>query len=109
MSRIIGRPLEKFEHIDHINGDGLDNRRDNLRICTRTENVRCQRKRTKPTSSRFKGVTWHKNHRYWQAAIRKNGERTYLGWFKGEEEAARAYDKAAKRLHGDFASLNFPQ
>lgn len=108
LSRMLERPLEDGEAVDHISGVGLDNRRNNLRLCSRAENVRHQSKRSAPTSSVFKGVCLHKRMRKWQASIRKNNQRTYLGWFDKEEDAARAYDHAALELHGYFALLNFP-
>lgn len=108
MAHIMGRPLSNGEQIDHINGCGLDNRRCNLRICVQTENIRNQRKRTTPTSSRFKGITWNTFWCKWQAAIKKNGHRHHLGRFDSEEMAAKVYDAAAIQLHGEFAHLNFP-
>lgn len=88
--------------VDHINGDGLDNRRENLRIATRKQNAQNRRKH-KPTSSRFIGVYWHRYGKRWVAEIR--GE--HLGMFTSEEAAARAYDAAARSKYGEFASLNF--
>lgn len=93
--------------VDHINGDPLDNRRCNLRLATLGENARNMRSRG--GSSRFKGVTWHRPSASWYAFIRKDYKRTFLGCFRDEEEAARAYDVAARTLHGEFARLNFPR
>ena len=87
--------------IDHINGDGLDNRRENLRICTPVQNCANQKK-TRGTS-RFKGVCEHGVNQ-WRARI----AREELGYFDSEEEAAKAYDRAAFEKWGEFARLNFP-
>ena len=92
--------------IDHINGSSLENRRKNLRPCTIKENQR-NRVSQKNSSSRFKGVCWHKNRKKWQAEIRCEDKFIYLGSFDNEIEAAKAYDKKAKELFGDFAKTNF--
>lgn len=90
--------------VDHINGNQLDNRRCNLRICTHAQNTRNR----KPHGSlpRFKGVK--AVDRRWCAQIMVNGIETYLGRFDSAVAAARAYDAAARRLHGEYARLNFP-
>ncbi len=89
---------------DHKNGDGLDNRRSNLRICTRSQNNMNQIK-TKG-SSRFKGVSWNKQKERWSSQIQKNGKSSYLGIFDDEEEAALTYNNAAQEMFGEFARLN---
>lgn len=91
--------------VDHKNGDTLDNRRCNLRVCTRAENQHNQRAQS-GKSSTFKGVVWNKANGKWVAQIRFSGERRYLGSFCSELEAARAYDHAAVTLHGEFAKIN---
>lgn len=94
--------------VDHINGNQLDNRKSNLRICTQAENVCNNRRLRKGKSSHlFKGVHLSRSGR-WVAQIQKNGKIYHLGTFDSEFDAARAYDKKAKELHGEFASLNFP-
>ena len=92
--------------VDHINGNGLDNRRSNLRPADRSHNLANSRKRA-DTSSRFKGVYFCRANGRWAAEATK-GKKQFLGYHDAEEDAARAYDAAARRLFGEFASLNFP-
>ena len=93
--------------VDHINHDGLDNRKKNLRLCTHLENLRNARP-SRGGSSEYKGVYWHKGSKKFVAQIAFKAKRIWLGYFKNEIEAAKAYDKAAKKFFGEFAFLNFP-
>ncbi len=98
--------LTGWSYVDHVNGDGLDNRRCNLRPADQPRNGQ-NRGASALNTSGYKGVTWHKGGRKWMAQIVAEGQRYYLGLFVDPLEAARAYDAAARRLHGQFARLNF--
>ena len=104
MHRIILNPGPGLE-ADHIDGDGLNNQRINLRVATRSQNG-CNR-RTQRGTSKYKGVYWNKCNRKWMTRIMKEGSRLFLGLFFNEIEAALAYDRAARELFGDFARTNF--
>lgn len=93
--------------VDHRNRDGLDNRRENLRLATYSQN-NCNKLKRKNTSSQFTGVCFNKLGRRWVGYINHKGKRIFLGYFDSEIEAAKAYDAAARKYHGEFARLNFP-
>lgn len=107
MEAHLGRYLRVDEHIDHINGIRVDNRIENLRLATRSQNAANQKLSSQNTSG-YKGVTKSKQDRRWRAQIKINQKLIVVGWFETKEEAARAYDKKALKLFGDFAYLNFP-
>lgn len=95
--------------VDHINRNPLDNRRQNLRIVTHSENMRnTQRTRTDRVSCDYRGVTATSNRKKWMSKIKVEGRWHYLGSFAAAEDAARAYDAAARDAHGASAVLNFP-
>jgi hypothetical protein len=103
MHRII---LKTKSHIDHKNGDTLDNTKNNLRECNNSQNHMNIPKMKHKTSSRYKGVSWKKSENKWRATIRVNGKQIELGRFDTEEKAAEAYNQAAIKYHGAFANLN---
>lgn len=88
--------------VDHKNGDGLDNRRENLRLATPSQN-QFNKRRPVTNTSGFKGVSWSKNAKKWEVYITAHGERTYLGLFDKIEEAVLARTRAAHHIHGEFA------
>ena len=92
--------------VDHWNRDSLDNRRTNLRKCTKTQNQHNLFMAGSNTTG-YKGICWDESRGKWRAEIRSSGKRIHLGRFVSKEEAALAYDAAARLLHGDFAFLNF--
>lgn len=111
MHRLIARTPAGRE-TDHINGDGLDNRRSNLRIATCSQNLanrwKPQRVDGSAATSRFKGVSWYRSRNKWQSKITVDQHCKNLGRYDSEEEAAQAYDAAAAAHWGPFARLNFP-
>ena len=93
--------------VDHIDHNGLNNRRSNLRLCTKAQNSRNVFS-YKGSTSKYKGVCWYKKGGKWSAKIKLNNKTYHLGHFEDEIAAAKAYDKKAVELHGEFACLNFP-
>lgn len=91
--------------VDHLNGITLDNRKCNLRNCTHSENLKNQKISIKNTSG-YKGVSWNKNHKSYEVRIKNNNITIQIGNFKNIIDAARAYNAAAIKYHGEFANLN---
>ena len=91
--------------VDHMNHNGLDNRRENLRICTAAENS-YNRVSTVNSTSKYKGVYWCKGRRRWRARIAFNDKFMHLGYFINETDAAKVYNEAALKYHCEFANLN---
>lgn len=108
LERVLGRPLRFNEDVDHINHDGLDNRRVNLRVATRSENNLNQRTQTRNKTSKFKGVSWDAINRKWKAQIKISGKTRHIGSFASEKNAAIAYDEVLSEHSPDFGCLNFP-
>jgi len=104
---ILGLKASDSRQTDHINGNGLDNRRSNLRICTHAQNQ--HNRHSIRGKSKFKGCSWNKSAKKWQAHISFEGRLIFLGYFDSEIEAAEAYDAKAKELFSEFAYVNFPE
>ena len=100
-------PLKK-QQIDHKNGNGLDNRKCNIRVCCYADNARNRPKCRGVKGSKYKGVTWNKWRNNFQAQIMVNGKRQFRRSFKSEIDAAKAYDTAAIKYFGEYAQVNFP-
>ena len=96
---------KKGQYVDHINGNPLDNRRKNLRICTNQQNL-TNAGPQKNNKSGYRGVYWAKSNRKWCAQITHKGNRISLGYFTNKKSAAKAYNKAALDLRGEYAKLN---
>lgn len=94
--------------VDHINGNSLDNRRENLRPATTQQNNQNQRK-SRTNSSGYKGVYYAKLQKKYIAQIKINGKSNHIGCFDNPIEAAKAYDNVARKVCGEFAALNFPK
>ena len=96
---------KKGENIDHINGNPLDNRRKNLRICNQSQNT-ANGKIRKNNKSGYKGVSYNKKFAKWEAYITKDYKHIFLGYFDKKNDAAKAYNTKAKEVFGKFANLN---
>jgi len=107
MHRLIVNPPHHLL-VDHRNNVTLDNRRENLRCATHSQNACNRPKINSKTSSKYIGVYFEKRTGRWTSKIRVNGKRLWLGRFVDEREAAKAYDREAIKYHGEFARLNFP-
>lgn len=106
LHREIMAPIEKNMVVDHINGNKLDNRRINLRICTHAQNM-ANSKMRKNNQSGYRGVYWNKEKSKYQVGITIDKKVLYLGRFYDIKKAAEAYDKAAILQYGNFAVTNF--
>jgi hypothetical protein len=105
MHRDIMNVSDRKIKVDHVDHDGLNNQRSNLRTATQSQNIAHMLNREKG-SSRFLGVYWNKRINRWISEITKDYRKIHLGTFKNEIEAAKAYNEAAVRLHGEFANPN---
>lgn len=108
MHRLVLGLTDPNDQADHVNHDGLDNRRSNLRKTTNQQNGFNQRS-AEGSTSRFRGVSWTTDRSKWHAQIRHNNKLYHLGHFDDEIDAARAYDEAARRFFGEFAFLNLTE
>lgn len=107
MHRVITGARKGIE-VDHIDGNGLNNTRENLRLCTRKQNARNVKSHC-DSNSKFLGVCKPKHSGRWRAQIGIGGKQTHIGYFDTEIEAAIEYDKKAIEVFGKFANLNFPE
>lgn len=109
IERMLDRKLLQTENVDHKNHDGLDNRRQNLRVATDSEN-NANRRSLRQTSSQYRGVSFCKQTGRWRASVGgrvSTGSQLRLGRYQSEEEAAWMYDQWASQLFGEFSILNF--
>lgn len=106
MHRIIFKAKTGEPFIDHIDGNGLNNQKSNLRWASRSENMQNSKKTLGKRHSKYKGVSFHKGSKKWCANIRKETKKIYLGLFETEIAAAQCYNKVAKEIFGAFAKIN---
>lgn len=102
MARILDRPLLRSEVVDHIDGNGLNNQRSNLRLASNSQNIANSRI-SKNNRSGYKGIYWLASHKKWRAEIRVRGQQIFLGMYDTPEEAHEAYKAAALDHFGEFA------
>jgi len=96
----------KGVEVDHIDGSGLNCCKDNMRLCSRSDNAKNRRGNKNKKSCSLKGVFWAKDNKRWRAKIKSDNKTYHLGYFDDPREAALAYDHAARELHGEFAVTN---
>jgi hypothetical protein len=104
MHRVIMKARDGVD-VDHVDGNGINNQKSNLRICTKHQN-RFNTKIPSANTSGFKGVGFHKKARKWRARVKLNGKENHIGLFVDKIEAAKAYDELATKLFGKFARTN---
>lgn len=102
LERTLGRKLERDENVDHINNDPLDNRRDNLRVASRSQNL-ANTLRSTNRYSKLKGARYNKRYKSWSSSIQIDGKLIYLGTFSTDKEAHEAYKKAHAKRYGEFS------
>jgi hypothetical protein len=106
--QILGLSRHDGKCSDHINHNGLDNRRNNLRVCSRQQNNRNRKPYPNElNTSKYKGVCWEKRRNKWRVSINISRKQIHVGAFNDEITAAKKYDIAAKKFFGEFAVLNF--
>jgi hypothetical protein len=104
MHRVIMNSIKGLV-VDHVNGLTLDNRKVNLRNCTHADNIKNQ-KLSISNKTGFRGVSWHKNNKVFESRIRSNNISYHLGSFNNAIDAAKIYNEAAIKYHGEFANIN---
>ncbi len=102
---VMGCQMGDGKQIDHIDGDGLNNQKNNLRFCTGSQN--CMNRISANSTSQHKGVTWKKANQKWCAQIMMDGRKKHIGLYEKEKDAAKACDQMAFQVFGEFARLNF--
>ncbi len=107
MHRVIMSAPDNMD-VDHRDGNGLNNQQGNLRVCTRSQNLYNQ-KLARNNTSGYKGVYWDKDRSRWVSQIKANGRRHKLGRYFCLIKAAKAYDTAARKYHGEYANTNFKE
>ncbi len=105
MHRVIMGVIDSKIHIDHVNHNTLYNCKSNLRVATTSQN-QANRRSQKNSTSKYKGISWHKRDNNWQVSIQKDKKTFHIGGFENEADAALAYNKKALELFGEFANLN---